>query len=51
MPGLESYLVSDAKTEKQRRASEKVDQWVQEVMDYAHGVGELHRQHGKMEGE
>lgn len=40
----------EEKAERQARASQKVEQLVKDVMDYAHSVGELHRRYRQPAG-
>lgn len=36
--------------ERQARAVKKAEQLAKDIMDYAHGIGEMHREHGRKAG-
>lgn len=37
----------EERAERQARAVKKAEQLAKDIMDYAHGIGELHRKHGR----
>lgn len=39
------------KAERQARAVLKAEQLAKDIMDYAHGIGEFHREHGRKTNE
>ena len=49
LPEEERYTLW--KQARQEQASKNVDELGKAVMDYAHGIGEMHREHGRKTNE